>query len=492
MSAKTFKILLIEGDGDETSLVRRSLAGADGTEDRFEVTEAVRVSNACRALEKEDFDAAVLDLDVPQGGGLEALARLRAQRPALPVLLLASLHDQPLAERALRLGAEDYLVKGTLDCCLLKRSLRHAIEKRKLSALVERLLDQDPAARVVVDADAVVLHANPAAEALFGAPARDLAGRPFAFPRESGAVTIVSPRADERAAEMSVSAVDWRGEPARLVTFRAPAAKAAAPEDPEALRLDAVKASFTRRFNHEMRNVLSTVKTAVFCLKDPPTGPLTVRQARLIEMIARNVDRQARLFDKLGDLGRFEGGKLAAARRPVDASALLAELARENERPEAGDEIPAVSIAVRGALPPLEGDADLLLQLLRSFVDNARRHARTRVAVEAWTDDGREVRVSVADDGPGVPQERLDSLFTPFSALDRREAAGGGFDGSFGLTMAREIAAAHGGRVWAEAGEGGRFHLSLPARPEGPPAEAAPRIYVSNSRSRPTFAAEAP
>ncbi|UPT75151.1 MAG: ATP-binding protein [Elusimicrobiota bacterium] len=488
MSGKTYKVLLIEGDTDETSLVRRTLGGADGSPDRFEVVEAVRVSSACHLLDREDFDAAILDLGVPQGGGLEGLARVRAQRPDLPILLLTSLHDEPLAEQALKRGAQDYLVKGTMDCFLLKRAIRHAVEKKKLTALVERLLDQDPAARVVVDADAHVLHANPAAEALFGAAARDLVGKPFAYPRDSGSVTIVSPRADESPAEMTVSGVDWNGEPARLVTFRASAAaRPAAADDAETKRLEGIKALFTRRFNHEMRNIISTVKTAVFCLKDAPSGPLSVRQARLVDMITRNVDRQARLFDKLGDLSRFEGGRLKASREPFDLGALLGELARENGSGAGGVE---VDVASSAGLPQLEGDADLVLQMLRALVDNARRHARSRVTVEASEENGG-VRVGVLDDGPGVAADKIAGLFTSFSGLDRREAAGGGFNGSLGLTMCREIAEAHGGRVWADAGEGGRFFVFLPARPPAP-KPAAPRIYVSSSRSRPTYAAEAP
>ena len=120
MSGKAFKVLLVEGDTNETSLVKRYLGDApDAAPDRFEVVEAVRVSTACHALARGDFDAVILDLQVPQNEGLEGFTRIRAQRPELPIVLLTDLTEEPLAARALKRGAQDYLVKGTLDCCLL-------------------------------------------------------------------------------------------------------------------------------------------------------------------------------------------------------------------------------------------------------------------------------------------------------------------------------------------------------------------------------------
>jgi signal transduction histidine kinase/CheY-like chemotaxis protein len=489
MSGKALNVLLIEGDENETSLVKRYLGDAAGSSDRFEVQEAVRVSTACHALAREEFDVVILDLQVPQNVGLEGFHRIRAQRPEAPIVLLTALQDEELARQGVRRGAQDYLVKGTVDCCLLKRALRGAIEKKKLSNLVERLLDMDAAARLVVDGEALVLHANPAAEALFGVSAKELVGKPFAFPRESGAVTIVSPQASELSAEMTVSGVEWNGEPARLISFmsapgaEAPRKEGRAPE--ERRRLDGIKSQFTRKLSHEMRNTMSTIKTAVFCLKDPLTGPLSPRQARLADMISRNADRQIRVFDALGDLARFEGGKLKLDLRPVELPALINEIARESEFKGAPKRL---VVAPMGVLPVVEGDPDLLLQLLRGLLDNAFRHAESTIELKASPEAGGGVRVTVADDGEGIAPERLADLFTPFDQLDKRVDAPG-LKAGLGLTISRAIVEGHGGRIWAENGEAGsRFIFTLPSAAE---RQSAPdkRIFVSHSRSRPIYAA---
>lgn len=485
MSRKDFTVLLIEGDASESSLVKRFLADAGEPGERFDVTEAVRVSSACQALAHADFDVVILDLEVPQNVGLEGLHRIRAQRPNVPVILLASLQDEPLAAQGVKLGAQDYLVKGTIDCCVLKRAIRWAVEKKKLTSLVEQLINKDGEAKVVVDEGAVVLYANPAAEALFGVPAEELRGKPFAYPREAGAVTIVSPRSSELSAEMSVSGIDWNGQPARLISFRDSRPRPE-PVDGESRRLEDIKNQFTRRLSHEMRNTLSTVKTAAFCLKDGSTGPLSPRQARLVDMISRNVDRQIRIFDKIGDLARFQAGKLKFDFRPVELAPLIEEFSREAElrSPPRRLEIEAPS-----GLPAVYGDADLLLQVLRGLLDNAFRHAKDKVVLKASAEGDDEVRVVVADDGEGIPKERLGSLFTPFAELDRRTEAGG-FKGGLSLTMSREIIEGHKGRIWAESDErGARFIFTLPRRAKPSREEAEKKIFVSHSRSRPIYAA---
>jgi signal transduction histidine kinase len=486
MSSKVLKVLLIESDTNETSLVKRYLAEGTASPDRFDVTESVRVSSACHALAREDFDAIILDLQVPQNVGLEGFNRIRAQRPELPVILLTDLKDESLAIQALKHGAQDYLVKGTMDCCLLKRAIRYAVERKKLSSLVESVLDKEASAKLIVDAEAVVLYVNRAAEALFGVTRVELTGKPFAYPREAGAVTIVSPKATELSAEMSVSAIEWNGAPARLISFSGPGSVAAEPQAAEHRRLDEIKSRFTRRLSHEMRNTLSTVKTAVFCLKDPPTGSLSTRQGRLIDMISRNVDRQIKIFEKLNDLSRFRGGKLMLDLRRLEVSALLDEITRETEF-KAGPRRLTVEPAT--GLPYVAGDADLLLQVLRGLLDNAFRYAKDRVTLSAAPEEGG-VRVTVADDGDGISKDRIAGLFTPFAQLDRR-TEGEAFQGGLGLTISREIVAAHGGRIWAESGAAGsRFSFILPAyTPSEREHASANKIFVSNSRSRPTYAA---
>ena len=111
----------------------------------------------------------------------------------------------------------------------------------------------------------------------------------------------------------------------------------------------------------------------------------------------------------------------------------------------------------------LQGDAALLSQLVRNLVDNAARHATTAVALAVLADgqDGT-VTLVVDDDGAGVPEADRERVFERFVRLDEARARDGGGSG-LGLAIVREIAAAHGGTVAVEQGEGGgaRFVVTL-------------------------------
>lgn len=463
MSANRSRVLLVEGDADEAEIVKRHLSASADSPDLYAVKSALRISTACRLLLREEFDIVILDIKVPQNVGLEGFTRIRQQRPELPVILLAGLQDEALARQAVRLGAQDFLIKGTLDCVMLKRAMRDAIKVKHLENMVEGILNLDSVAKLIVDADAVVLYANPAAEALLGSPAKQLAGKPFAYPRGSAAQPA------NAAAEMSVAAIEWNGEPARLVSLIGHPSVTRPEASDERRRLDGIKTEFTRRLSHELRNTMSTVKTAVFCLADPLTGPLTARQGRFVDMISRNVDRQARVFDKIADLARFEAGKLKLNLARVDLTVLLEEFAREQAFRSA--ESSRLTFESPAALPAVNGDADLILQVLRNLVDNAFRFAKSKVVVKACADAAGGVRVTVCDDGKGIAKSQLHDLFTPFSELDKRKG-GVGFKGALGLTMSREIVDGHQGRIWAESDDkGSRFSFTLPVSGE---SEAKP------------------
>jgi signal transduction histidine kinase len=111
------------------------------------------------------------------------------------------------------------------------------------------------------------------------------------------------------------------------------------------------------------------------------------------------------------------------------------------------------------------GDGNRLLQLVGNLVDNAVRYAPcgSEVGVDVW-DDGSETGVRVSDDGPGVPGHLREQVFERFARADpaRRRQAGAGL----GLAICREVARAHGGRIWIDERrhQGSTFVLALPRR----------------------------
>src|SRR5207249_9372693 len=79
-----------------------------------------------------DFDLVLLDFVLPDSMGLDTFTSMLAQAPHSPIIILSGLDDEALAIEALRLGAQDYLVKGEVDSNLLVRSIRYAIERKRV------------------------------------------------------------------------------------------------------------------------------------------------------------------------------------------------------------------------------------------------------------------------------------------------------------------------------------------------------------------------
>ena len=130
MTDAPFRILLVEDNAADARLLEENLA--DAASGRFEIARAERLADALHRLDAEPFDALLLDLSLPDSHGLETVERVRAAASGLPIIVLTSLDDEVLGAQAVRLGAQDYLVKGQADGRLLTRALRYAVERQRI------------------------------------------------------------------------------------------------------------------------------------------------------------------------------------------------------------------------------------------------------------------------------------------------------------------------------------------------------------------------
>ncbi len=129
-------MLLIEDNAGDAALLKGFLTQSPI---HFEVKHALAMSRAAEELAREKPDAVLLDLGLPDSQGLATLAQTRKIAPNTPVVVLTGLQDSELALQALQEGAQDYLVKGTVQSQSLVQSLRYAIERQKLQAETEQL-----------------------------------------------------------------------------------------------------------------------------------------------------------------------------------------------------------------------------------------------------------------------------------------------------------------------------------------------------------------
>jgi signal transduction histidine kinase len=141
------RILLVEDNAGDARLIRETLREAESL--RFDLTHVARLGEALEAVQAQALDVVLLDLSLPDAHGMETVERMLAAAPALPIIVLTGLADETVAVHA---GAQDYLVKGTVEGGTLARAIRYAIERKRLGAERERLLTSEREARAAAEA----------------------------------------------------------------------------------------------------------------------------------------------------------------------------------------------------------------------------------------------------------------------------------------------------------------------------------------------------
>ncbi|MBI5418677.1 MAG: GAF domain-containing protein [Deltaproteobacteria bacterium] len=178
MEEALIRVLMIEDSPGDFRLIRETLNDAGSP--RFEFEWAVRLEAGIRCMEKGEVDVVLLDLGLPDSGGFDTFTRLHARRPNVPVIILTGLDDEWLGIRAVREGAQDYLVKGKVDGNLLSRAIRYAIERRRAE---DRLRKANRALKALIDCNQALVRADDDASLLNEIPriVVDVGGYPFAW-----------------------------------------------------------------------------------------------------------------------------------------------------------------------------------------------------------------------------------------------------------------------------------------------------------------------
>ncbi len=210
---------------------------------------------------------------------------------------------------------------------------------------------------------------------------------------------------------------------------------------------------FVADASHELRSPLASLRAQ---LEVAQAHPGTTDWPATSGDLALEVERMQRLVDQLLFLARSDEAR-APDRRPVDMDDIVLEEVRAIGA-RTGINLDARSVSAGQVV----GDSEQLRRAVRNLLDNAVRHARTRVDV-TLRETGASVEFTVTDDGPGIPSESHERNFERFTRLDEGRAADGGGAG-LGLAITRTIAQSHGGAITLDPTHtpGARFVLTLP------------------------------
>lgn len=473
-------VLLIEDDPDFSALIQRRLEWCESAELRIAVHTAPTLQKGLEALSKVSFDVILLDLMLPDSRGVGTVETLLSWVRDVPVVVITNLDEEEAGLEAVAKGAQDFVLKEKVDGRLILRALRYAVERNRFLGQIEAIIANAVDGMVVVDAGGIVRYVNPAAEVLLGRRRVELLDRPFGYPLRDGAPQelVVPDSQGERVLELRAAGMQWHARPAYLVSLRDIShlrrMEAMKAEIRQRSQLEKLKDVFLSSLSHELRNPLSVVHAAVRELLDGQCGPLSGKQERMAKIAARNLARLIRIMENLLDLYRIESGRSRFDFQAVDVGQAVAE-ARQDAALLGRERKVEIEVDLPAGLPAVRADPDSLNQVLSNLLTNALRYARGKVRISARAEDvppkgrrhglQRMTRITVEDDGPGIPAEDLESLFDRYVQVGRLKSKQGYKGTGLGLAICREILRAHRGRIWAESppGLGARFHILLPA-----------------------------
>ena len=236
----------------------------------------------------------------------------------------------------------------------------------------------------------------------------------------------------------------------------------------EAETANASKTAFLANMSHELRTPLNAILGFSEIIAQECFGPTgSPRYKEYAGDIHSSGAHLLSLINDLLDVAKIEAGKMDIDPNPLEVRKTL-EGALKIMAPKAREKRQELVIDVEADTPPLYADERALKQILINLVSNASKFTPEggRISVIASKAPGGAFQIMVEDNGPGIPREKLDRIFTPFNQVDNRYDRQAGGTG-LGLALVRGLSELHGGRAWIESeyGRGCKVFVVLPSEP---------------------------
>ncbi len=417
MRTEPITVLFVEDDEDDFILTSQLLKEA---EQRFTIEWRQTLDDGIAAIAANVFDVVILDLTLPDSTGWETFTTMREGAPDLPIILMTGLEDNELAVKAVHQGAQDYLVKGSVETAnVLVRSVQYAIQRKATETALHRYKNQ--------------------LEELVQDRTRELEETNRQLTEEIGVR-----KETERSLRQAISSLEEH---------------------------DRAKTQFVTNVSHELKTPLASMSYAVGNLLKGLMGEVPDRVRIYLEMVRDDTRRMHRTISDILDLGRIEANTLKLEQAVVPFGRFLRHTLKS-----VMIELDERSISLETDIPDNMGFAAcdvtkierVLLNIVRNAMDYTSPDGTINVQLFRATDPVDMLCVAITDAGSGIPHEYIDKV------TDRYFRVGDHVDGmGLGLSMAKEIVELHGGTIAIQSpppgrDRGTRVTVSLPAAPEPP------------------------
>ncbi len=493
-------ILLIDDDEDDYVIIRDMLS--DITQENLDLDWVSTYEEALDVIDNRQHDVCLLDYYLGKHTGLDVLHKALSNGYEAPIIMLTGLGDHRVDVRAMEAGAADYLIKGEINPYLLERSIRYAVQHRRiLEALRERedrfrsLVQNSSDIIAVLRADGIIQYVSNSCKRVMGYEQADVAGEnvlDFVHPDDVPQFQafferLVEDPDAELSAEFRFSHSDksWRileitgsnllDHPSIkgiVINARDVTEQRLAEEKVERYAADLERSNreleqFGYVISHDLREPLRMVSSFLRLLDNRYSDQLDAKGKEFIDYAVDGAERMQEMIRALLNLSRVEtrGEPLA----PVDCEVVLKRTVNALQRTIEENDVEIT----HDPLPTVIADRGQLGQVFQNLIANAikfRREGVTpRVHVSASPSPQPSPRqgegewlFAVADNGIGIDPEQAERVFQVFQRLHTEEEYPGL---GIGLALCKRIVERHGGRIWVESepGEGSTFKFTIPA-----------------------------
>jgi signal transduction histidine kinase len=410
--SEQLKVLVVD-DEESVVVTIKAILQLDG----YNVATTTSGVQARAMVRDVEYDLVLTDLRLEDGDGLDVLKAVREHHPETITIMLTGYASLESAIQAIRAGAYDYLVKPS-EVEELRSTVARGIERRRLGQeLRKRVAELERANREIADLN-----------------------------------SSLQRRIDDAMAELK--------------------------ERYEQLKeLDRMKSQVLSIASHELKTPITAMsgflQVALRRVRrlSETAGAAAVAEGlrgitEQLEVVYRQTTKLARLVDELLDVSRIQTGRIEFRYGDVDMAELANEVATRMQLTTTTHKIDVT----RDSKSVVTADRDHLEQVLNNLLTNAIKYSPSggSITIDVRPEPDGGVRVSVTDEGIGIPKDELEAIFGLFyRSPDRaaRDAAGMGL----GLYISKEIVVRHGGRIWAESAgaKGSRLNVTIPRVPVG-------------------------
>jgi len=510
------KILIVDDSPD----MRRTLSDTLRLEG-FTAFTVESAEDALIYLENNEIAVVILDLKLPKMSGMSMLERLKSVSPDTEVIILTGYGSLPTAIEAIKRDVFAYIEKPadpeqvistvgkaiekrwlimenarlTRELAASNRRLERRIAERTRSlafekARIEAIINSQSEAVVMFDRERRIASLNKAAERMFDLTGVDLVGKTLEEQKGNPSRGVTALRmtvGDRRKVKEPVShdrrkprPYDplWRKEviiePKHTVLDVA-SVPVLGQEDlyigrafiahdiTKEKEINALKDEFMGLVSHELRSPLSTVAMTLDILESGKLGELREKQRKPVEIALRQCRMMADLIDKFLDISSIEADAARPKRQRVDIYRIITQ-AVQGIQPGARRKEIDILTNPGGNTDFVYADKEQLLRVCMILLDNAVKYTPPGGEVLVSTKvTGKQIRIDVADNGPGVPESEHAKVFEKFYRGSRTTSSSQRGSG-LGLSLAKLIVTKHKGEIGvaSRSGGGSIFWFSIP------------------------------